>query len=80
MERTVIIEKLTTVFCQVFDDENLVLTEEMTSDDVEKWDSLTHMQLITGVEKEFGIKFKLREILGWNNVGETIRSIEGKLG
>lgn len=80
MERTVIIEKLTTVFCQVFDDENLVLTEEMTSDDVEKWDSLTHMQLITGVEKEFGIKFKLREILGWNNVGEMIRSIEGKLG
>lgn len=78
MERTEIVEKLTTIFRQVFDDENLVLTEEMTSDDVEKWDSLTHMQLITGVEKGFGIKFKLREIMGWNNVGEMIRSIEGR--
>lgn len=79
MEKTEIEEKLTTVFRQVFDDENLVLTEKMTSDDVEKWDSLSHMQLITGVEKEFGIKFKLREIMGWNNVGEMIRSIERKL-
>ena len=56
-----------------------MLTDETTADDVEEWDSLSHVQLIVAIEKAFGIKFTSNEILGWNNVGELIDAIEKRL-
>jgi acyl carrier protein len=50
----------------------------MTAQDIEKWDSLRHIQLISEVERVFGIKFKLREILHMNNVGDLIDLITAK--
>ena len=50
----------------------------MTAQDVEKWDSLRHVQLISEVETTFGIKFKLREIMSMNNVGDLIDLIDIK--
>lgn len=79
MDRNEITNKLTEIFRDVFSDATLVATDEMTSDDVQKWDSLSHMQLITVIEKQFGIKFKLKEILSWQNVGTMINCIEKKL-
>ena len=79
MERTEIIEKLTAVFHEVFNDNSIVLSDEMTAKDVENWDSLTHMLMITKVEEVFGIKFKLKELNKLKMVGDLINTIETKL-
>jgi len=74
-----ITEKLTQVFREVFDDETLVVTDEMTADDVDAWDSLSHVNLIIAIEISFGIEFKQNEIQNFGNVGELKQSIEEKL-
>ena len=79
MSRNEVIEKLQEIFRDVFDDESIVLFDDMTSDDVEEWDSLSHINLISDIEAQFGIKFTTEEIIGMKNVGEFISIIEGKL-
>lgn len=79
MNRTEIIEKLTTVFHEVFNDNTIVLSDEMTAKDVENWDSLTHMLMITKVEEVFDIKFKLKDLNKLKMVGDLINTIETKL-
>jgi acyl carrier protein len=75
-----ITEKLTQVFREVFDEDTLVLTDEMTADDVDAWDSLSHVNLMIAIEIAFGIEFKQNEIQSFANVGELRQSIEEKLG
>ena len=79
MNRNDIIEKLTAIFQQVFGDDSLVIRDEMTANDVEKWDSLTHMLMITKVEETFGIKFKLKELNKLKKVGDLIDTVQSKL-
>lgn len=79
MNRNEITEKLTGIFHEVFNDNNIVLSDEMTAKDVENWDSLTHMLMITKVEETFGIKFKLKELNKLKMVGDLINTIETKL-
>ena len=79
MNRNEIVEKLTTVFHDVFNDSAIVLRDEMTAKDVENWDSLTHMLMITKVEETFGIKFKLKELNRLKQVGDLISVVESKL-
>lgn len=76
MERTEIISKLNEIFVDVLDlEESPNLTENTTSDDIEEWDSLSHVQLVVAIQKEFGIKINATEILNWRNVGEMVNSI-----
>lgn len=75
MTRQAIFEKLNEVFSDVFDEE-IVVTEEMTSADIEDWDSLMHITLISEVEEAFGIKFAMKDVLGMKNVGEMADLIE----
>ncbi len=79
MERNEIKEKLQGVLRDVFDEEELEITDETTSEDVEEWDSLTHVQLIVEVEKTFGVKFSTTEVIKMRNVGDFIDLIAGKL-
>lgn len=79
MEKTEIIEKLTSVFQEVFSDNCLVLNDEMTANDVEKWDSLTHMLMISTVEEKFGVKFKLKELNKLKKVGDIVEILHDKL-
>lgn len=79
MDKNAIIEKLTAIFHEIFNDNNIVLSDEMTAKDVENWDSLTHMLMITKVEETFGIKFKLKELNKLKMVGDLINTIETKL-
>jgi acyl carrier protein len=79
MDKTEILKKVNAVFVDVLDDENLVLTEATTANDVEEWDSLNHIQLVVAVEKKFGIRFASREIQSWKNVGEMVDSISAKI-
>ncbi|ALL08397.1 acyl carrier protein [Pedobacter gandavensis] len=78
MERNEILGKVQEIFRDVLDNEEIVLTPETTADDVEDWDSLTHIQLIVGIEKEMKIKFTSKEILSWKNVSEMIDCIASK--
>ncbi len=80
MERTEILKKLNEIFIDVMDlDEDFVLTEDMIADDIEEWDSLSHIQLMVAIEKNFGIKFTAKEILEWEDVHDCVDSIEAKL-
>ena len=72
--------KLEEVFREVFDDEEIVITPEMTADDIDDWDSLTHVQLIVAVEEAFGCKFSTVEVMKLKNVGEFISLIDRKTG
>ncbi len=72
MERATVIEQLTPVFRKIFNAPELVITDEMTANDVEGWDSLSHMLLIADVEAAFSIKFKLKELNKMRNVGDMI--------
>lgn len=79
MNRQDILNEVTAVFSDTLDEDKLQLQESSTADDVEGWDSLTHVQLVVAVEKKFKIRFTAKEIQGWKNVGELIDSISSKL-
>lgn len=79
MDRKEIFEKLNEIFTDVLDLDECELTEESSANDIEEWDSLSHIQLIVAIEKAFGIKFTSLEIMKWANVGEMVNSMEEKL-
>lgn len=74
-----VIEALTGIFREVFDDEEITLSREMTADDVDGWDSLSHVNLIVTIEARFNIKFSHKELLTFKNVGDLMDSIQSKL-
>lgn len=79
MDRKEILEKLTVIFRDVMDNEEIVLEETTCAEDIEEWDSLAHTQLIEKIEEDFGVKFSAKEMRSWEDVGEFIDSIEEKL-
>lgn len=76
MERSEIFKRLEEIFVDVFELDGIELTDATSAEDIEEWDSLSHIQLIVAVEKAFGIKFTSREIMKWNNVGEMVDTIQ----
>jgi len=72
-------EGLTSIFREVFSEPKLTITNEMSSKDVDKWDSLAHLIMLKEVEAYFQITFKIREMAGIQNVGDLITIIESKL-
>lgn len=79
MERSEIMKKVNDIFIDVLDNEDLVIADSTTSQDIEEWDSLSHIQLIVAIEKVFGIKFSSFEISSWIDVGEMLDCIQKKL-
>jgi acyl carrier protein len=67
-----VVDRLTEVFRVTFGDEAIVLDPAMTADDVEAWDSVSHITLIYAIEDEFGIKFSTRDLEGLACVGDLI--------
>ncbi len=72
MDRSEIYGRLTGVFRDVFDDDTLTINDTTTANDIEDWDSLTHISLLTSVEDEFGVKFDMKAVLSLQNVGEMV--------
>lgn len=79
MEKIEIVKGLTPVFRKVLGDSTLELTDELNANDVENWDSLSHMVLIAEIENKFGIKFRLKDLNKMANVGDMITIISSKL-
>ena len=73
------LEKIQPVFRDVFDDENLTVTEATVAADVEDWDSFAQMSIIMGIEQMFGIKFTTDEVTGFRNVGDIVKTVEKHL-
>ncbi len=76
MTRNEILEKVTGIFRDVFDDDSIVITDETVAADIEDWDSLTHITLISEIEDGFNCKFSMKDVLGMKNVGEMLDILE----
>ena len=72
MSRQEILDKVNEIFQDVFDDETITVAEATTAEDIEDWDSLTHITLISEIESEFGFKFAMKDVLGMKDVGEML--------
>jgi len=71
--------ELTPIFHEVFDDDSIVITRQTTANDIDAWDSLSHMNMVMAVELKFGIRFALGELQTLKNVGDLIDLTEKKL-
>lgn len=79
MTREEIFAKVQDIFREVFDDEELVIADETNSDDIEDWDSLEHISLIVSMEKEFNLKFDIKQVNKLENVGQMVDMISNML-
>lgn len=79
MEKEEMVGRLTPIFRNILANESLELTDELSAANVSNWDSLSHMLLITEVENEFAIKFKLKDLNKMKNVGDMMAMIQSKL-
>lgn len=71
-DRNAITERLTEIFREIFDDDTIILRDEMTAMDIEEWDSLNHITLVLAVEKEFGVLLNAAEVGALANVGQMM--------
>lgn len=78
IEKTAIMEQVNEIFRDVLDNDDLTITETTQASDVAEWDSLSHIQLVVAIEKNFKIRFTSMEIQGWNNVGDMLNSLQTK--
>jgi acyl carrier protein len=74
-----VLDQATDIFKDTLDNDDIKLSPETTADDIEEWDSLSHIQLIVALEKHFKIKFTTAEITSYKNVGQMAESISKKL-
>lgn len=79
MNRTEILEKLNEVFHDVFDNNDIVVTEQTNANDIKEWDSLIHITLISAVEDEFDVSFDMKTVVSMKNVGDMINAIEEQI-
>jgi len=78
MERIKILAEINDIFTDTLDNDDVIINEDTTANDVEEWDSLTHIQLVVAIEKKFKVRFTSSEIQSWANVVEMITCIQNK--
>ncbi|MGH6812309.1 MAG: acyl carrier protein [Methylocella sp.] len=78
MSKDEILEKLTSVFRDIFEDDAIVLERGMTADDVKEWDSANHINLVVAAEMRFRMKISTAEVDALKNVGDFVDLIERK--
>ena len=80
MSEIEIIKRLEDIFQDIFDDKNLMISNDTTAEDIDDWDSLAHINLIVAIEKDFNIKLTLGELQGLQNVSDMVALIGEKIG
>ncbi|HEY9543474.1 acyl carrier protein [Prevotella sp.] len=78
MERNDVLTALNGIFSVVLNKENLQLSEQMSTDDIDNWDSLTNMTIISEIERLWQVHFKLRDIIRMRNIGDMVDTIISK--
>lgn len=78
MDKNQILVDVQEIFREVLDNDEIEINFETVADDIEEWDSLSHIQLIVAIEKQFKIKFNSKELMEWNTVGDMIDCIANK--
>lgn len=68
----IVYAKLVDIFREIFDDESICIRATTSQQDIEEWDSLGQINLISAIEKEFGIRFKLEQIMNIENVSQIV--------
>lgn len=76
MDEPQIYARLAEIFQDVFDEDSITVTPELSAKDVDGWDSLTHIRLMLTVERAFKIKFFVAEIGKLENVGDLVMLIK----
>lgn len=79
MELNEIIKQVNDIFINLFDDKSISLNENSDTTNIEAWDSLNHIQVITAVEKHFKIRFELNDLLNFENIGDLCRGVQSRL-
>tara|TARA_Y100001954_G_C15751015_1_gene573671 strand:- start:963 stop:1205 length:243 start_codon:yes stop_codon:yes gene_type:complete len=79
MTKEEVLNQVETIFRDVLDEDDLIIKDRTTANEVDEWDSLNHIQLVVAIEKHFKIRFTSSEIQGFSNVGEMCESISKKL-
>ena len=80
MKEQAILESIQEIFRDNFDDDTLVITRDTCADDIEDWDSLEQINLLTAIEKKFQIKFKLADVRGLKDVGDLLDLVKRMVG
>ncbi len=80
MTEQAILESIQEIFRDNFDDDTLVITRDTCADDIEDWDSLEQINLLTAIEKKFQIKFKLADVRGLKDVGDLLDLVKRMVG
>ncbi|WP_396601140.1 acyl carrier protein [Algibacter sp. R77976] len=76
MTKENILKTITQSFVKVLEHDNFTLTESTTANNVDGWESITHMMIITDIEKTFNIKFKLMDLMSMENIADLISTIQ----
>lgn len=79
MDINEVLKKVNEIFIDVLDNDDILLNLDTTANDVEDWDSLTHIQLVVAIEKYFKLRFNASQIREWKNVGELCESILARI-
>jgi len=79
MDKGEILSKVKEAFISVLEHNNFELSDETTANDVDGWESITHMMIINEIEKTFNIKFKLMDLMNMDNVGDLVKTIQSEL-
>lgn len=80
MTQNEIMDALHSIFRTVLKNDSITLTAETTANDVDGWDSVTNVMIIDEIEKQFGLSFKLRDIIKMKNVGDLCSKVLEKIG
>ena len=79
MDNDKIIEKIRTIIISVIEHENFEMKKELVASDVDGWDSLSQLMIVSEIENNFGIKFKLNEVYDIENLGDLIELTQSKV-
>jgi acyl carrier protein len=79
MDRNDILQKVSAILRDIFDDDSLTISEDTTAADVEGWDSLNQINILLACEQEFNVKFVIDEVTGLSTVGDLVTLINSKV-
>lgn len=79
MQQEIIFKRIQEIIRCILKNDSIILSNETTSNDVDGWDSLTHMLIIAEIEKQLNVRINFRELMKISNVGELVQTIEKKM-